>query len=306
MASPIYFDSRQLSDGAFVGPGRITCATLMSTAQLGSTHDREQLYFGTTDGVYASELDASTLSWGEPKKVLALANVAQIVIMPDHPFLMVMTSVSTVPNLGGGDVFTYPLEALDEQDPAAGLEAQGLIDTNKLFFQVGYLGGKAKLCVVEYKTLPDQPTFTIFKFWIRSTFRAVSRAARRGRPVRYLQLQSECLFPGKCTSVHFFEANMIVGTATSGFMVMDFERFDHPSVLNPADASLYFILGRRTSPMPTPLSVSWIEDECLLCYDGQFHRGSALRLQQADYDRSGLQNSPSLSITMGGDRGRRK
>lgn len=53
---------------------------------------------------------------------------------------------------------------------------------------------------------------------------------------------------------------------TKGFEIVDLETLDTQGLLDPADASLDFVQKRENT---RPIAIYRIENEFLLCYDGQ-------------------------------------
>lgn len=68
------------------------------------------------------------------------------------------------------------------------------------------------------------------------------------------------------TSIHFLKTKLCVG-CTNGFEIVDLETLDVQGLLDPADMSLEFVRKRDNL---RPLAIYRIDNEFLLCYDGEF------------------------------------
>lgn len=84
---------------------------------------------------------------------------------------------------------------------------------------------------------------------------------------RRLTLQ-EFYIPTESSSVHFLKTKLCVG-CTKGFEIVDLETLDMQGLLDPSDASLDFVLKRDNV---RPIAIYRIEEDFLLCYDGESSR----------------------------------
>ena len=78
----------------------------------------------------------------------------------------------------------------------------------------------------------------------------------------------EFYIPLQSSSIHFLKTKLCVG-CTNGFEIVDLESLDTQGLLDPADASLEFVHKRENLK---PLAIYRIDNEFLLCYDGELHR----------------------------------
>ena len=76
----------------------------------------------------------------------------------------------------------------------------------------------------------------------------------------------EFYIPVQSSSIHFLKTKLCVG-CTNGFEIVDLDTLDTQGLLDPADASLDFVRKRENLK---PLAIYRIENEFLLCYDGQY------------------------------------
>ncbi len=131
--------------------------------------------YGTDDGVYISTLWETGR---EPVKVLTLKDVSQVDVLEDYQLLIVLsgmfpihldlshvsTLISTllfpfIPSCRAcveRQVITFPLDALDPEDPLAGLKRAKRIASHISFFKAGVSLGKTLVCVI--KTSPLSST----------------------------------------------------------------------------------------------------------------------------------------------------
>lgn len=96
--------------------------------------------YGTNDGVYF----ANFLEHNRPVRVLALIDVSQVEVLEGYRLLIVLSEHS---------VITFPLEALSESDPTAGLRRAKRISSHTSFFKAGVCLGKSLVCVVKASQL---------------------------------------------------------------------------------------------------------------------------------------------------------
>jgi hypothetical protein len=78
-------------------------------------------------------------------------------------------------------------------------------------------------------------------------------------------LAQEFYIPTESSSVHFLKTKLCVG-CTKGFEIVDLETLDMQGLLDPGDSSLDFVLKRDNV---RPIAIYRIEEDFLLCYDGQ-------------------------------------
>lgn len=77
----------------------------------------------------------------------------------------------------------------------------------------------------------------------------------------------EFYIPVQSSSIHFLKTKLCVG-CTNGFEIVDLETLDTQGLLDPADQSLDFVRKREGL---RPLAIYRIDNEFLLCYDGESH-----------------------------------
>ena len=97
-------------------------------------------------------------------------------------------------------------------------------------------------------------------------------------------------------SIHYLKTKLCVG-CTKGFEIVDLETLDTQALLDPQDTSLEFLQKREDAK---PLAIYRIENDFLLCYDGEYLKQNYL------YFDINLckQNSPSMLIGVVGGPGR--
>ncbi len=69
------------------------------------------------------------------------------------------------------------------------------------------------------------------------------------------------------SSIHFLKTRLCIG-CTNGFEIVDLDTLDTQGLLDPADQSLEFVHKRENLK---PLAIYRIENEFLLCYDGELY-----------------------------------
>ena|ERR1700722_11283 len=116
--------------------------------------------YGTDDGVYLSDLRDQSY---DPVKVLNLLDVSQIDILEEFQLLIVLSGVfepicshkliSHEVSFLERQVITFPLEALDPNDPMSGLKRAKRISAHTSFFKAGACLGRTLVCVVKSSPL---------------------------------------------------------------------------------------------------------------------------------------------------------
>jgi hypothetical protein len=67
------------------------------------------------------------------------------------------------------------------------------------------------------------------------------------------------------SSIHFLKTKLCVG-CLKGFEIVDLETLDTQPLLDPADESLEFVIKKDNL---RPMAIYRIDNEFLLCYDGE-------------------------------------
>jgi hypothetical protein len=283
MASLVIFESYPLFDTCLFDSKKVSCAVEWSTGQ--------QLLYGTPEGVFASQLEAKSGTWDVPRKVLSLEQVTHIGVM-ELPQLLVART-------GGGEVYTYPLEALNVMDTAAALHQEKKISTKTTFFELGYCCGQDMICLVNSSSLSST-------FKVRTLTSQSINTAREDATIitPSMQLYREFYIPTTCTGLQYMKTS-IAACSTKGFELVDLPSLDMQSILNPSVVILNFAIKRKT--LPKALKLFKIEEDFLLCYNGEYnmpvvhvtnHHWAHRVLEYAFYvDYDGKRSRPCVMIT---------
>ncbi|XP_006461808.1 hypothetical protein AGABI2DRAFT_185908 [Agaricus bisporus var. bisporus H97] len=237
------FECVTLSESFFAGPNKVNCAAPFSQGR--------KVVYGTDDGVYISDLRESGR---DPIKVLSLLEVSQVDVLEDYQLMIVLSE---------RQVITFPLDALDQIDPMAGLKRAKRISSHTSFFKAGFCLGRVLVCIVKSSQLS-------------STFKALEpidqNVRGRSKPTFKKLLQGgndtlkpfrEFYIPVESTSIHYLKTKMCVG-CSRGFEIVDLETLETQGLLDPEDASLDFVKRRENL---RPMALYRIQNEFLLCYD---------------------------------------
>ncbi|KAG8911710.1 RHO1 GDP-GTP exchange protein 2 [Tulasnella sp. 417] len=237
------FDTLTLSEGFFVGKNYVNSAV--------SFDHGSRIAYGTENGVYFSDLrDRSR----EPVQVLALQYVMQIDILEEYGLLVVLSERS---------VFTIPLDALDANDPTAGMKRAKKISSRTSFFKAGRCLGRTLVCLVKSSALSTtikalEPVAQATRESNKSTLKKLLPGGNDS-----LKIFKEFYIPVETRSIHFLTTKLCVGSAKS-LEVVDLEALETQPLLDPADPSLDFVRKRENA---RPIAIYRIENEFLLCYD---------------------------------------
>ncbi|KAG8926246.1 RHO1 GDP-GTP exchange protein 2 [Tulasnella sp. 418] len=239
----LMFDTVTLSEGFFYGPNKVNCAVPFNQGT--------QIVYGTDNGVYFSDLTDRSK---EPVHVLALLDVSQVDVIEEHELLIVLSERS---------VMTFPLDALDPNDPTAGLKRAKRVASHTSFFKAGTCLGKTLVCVVKASALSSTiKTLVPIEQGVRGKNKPTFRKLLQGGNDT-LRVFREFYIPTESSSIHFLKTKLCVG-CTKGFEIVDLETLDTQGLLDPADASLDFVQKREGV---RPIAIYRIENEFLLCYD---------------------------------------
>ncbi|KAG6869198.1 hypothetical protein C0993_009061 [Termitomyces sp. T159_Od127] len=257
------FDTVVLNEGFFHGPNRVNCAAPFNGGR--------KIVYGTNDGVYFTDLRDTGR---EPTRVLALLDVSQVDVLEDYQLLIVLSGKDT-PGLrlascaadgvrrAERQVITFPLDALDPNDPLAGLKRAKRISSHTSFFKAGFCLGRVLVCIVKssqlsstFKTL--EPIDQNVRGRAKPTFRKLLQGGNDT-----LKLFREFYIPVESTSIHYLKTKMCVG-CSRGFEIVDLESLDTQGLLDPNDENLEFVRKRENL---RPMAIYRIHNEFLLCYD---------------------------------------
>ncbi|KZS94658.1 RhoGEF Rgf2, partial [Sistotremastrum niveocremeum HHB9708] len=239
----LIFETVVITESFFVGVNKVNCAAPFGGGR--------KVAYGTDDGVYFSDL---LYLDREPVKVLALLNVVQVAILEEYQLLVVLSERQVV---------TFPLEALDSQDPLAGLKRAKRVSSHTSFFKAGTCLGKTLVCVVKTSALSStiktlEPIDQQIRGKNKPTFRKLLQGGNDTlRPFK------EFYIPVESTSIHYLKTKLCVG-CTKGFEIVDLETLDTQGLLDPADTSLDFVQKRDNVH---PMAIFRVDSEFLLCYD---------------------------------------
>lgn len=168
-------------------------------------------------------------------------------------------------------------------DPMSGLKRAKRIASHISFFKAGVCLGKTLVCVVKASPLSStiktlEPIDQNIRGRAKPTFRKLLQGGNdtlRVFKVRALSVSlSFCSFntvkqefyiPVQSSSIHFLKTKLCVG-CSNGFEIVDLESLDTQGLLDPADHTLEFVRKRENLK---PLAIYRIDNEFLLCYDGE-------------------------------------
>ncbi|KAF7370346.1 RhoGEF Rgf2 [Mycena sanguinolenta] len=228
-----------LSEG-FFKPNQVNCTAVYNDGRI---------VYGTDDGVYLQEMKK------DPAKVLAAKDVSQVDVLEDSQLLILRSK---------RQVLTFPLDALDSTDPAAGLNRATSI-SKEAFFKVGFC--LDRVLVTTVKTSKLSATFKVLEL-AQATKKLPGESTT-------LKVFKEFYFASEVTSIHYLKTRLCVA-GSSGFGVIDLENLETQGLLDPSDEALHFFAKKpprsflpwqhRAEP-PRPMVMYRIHTEFLLCYD---------------------------------------
>ncbi|KAJ6519136.1 CNH domain-containing protein [Mycena sanguinolenta] len=227
-----------LSEGVFK-PNQVNCAAVYNDGRI---------LYGTGEGVYLHEMKK------DPVKVLAL-NVSQVDVLEDYQLLIVLSE---------RQVLTFPLDALDSQDPTAGIKRATCISKGTSFFKAGFCLNRVLVSTV--KTSKLSTSIKVLE---------PQEAEEMTGQSTTLKVFKEFYLASEVASIHYLKTRLCVAYPHR-FEVVDLEKLETQDLLDPSDEALNFLVEKpprsflpwqRRAPLPCPLAIYRIHTELLLCYD---------------------------------------
>jgi hypothetical protein len=169
-------------------------------------------------------------------------------------------------------------------DPLSGLKRAKRISSHTTFFKAGICLGRVLVCVVKSSPLSStiktlEPIDQNIRGRSKPTFRKLLQGGNDTLKLFRVSYHSynafmldanifckEFYIPVESSSIHFLKTKLCVG-CSKGFEIVDLESLDTQGLLDPADESLEFIKKRENL---RPMAIYRIDNEFLLCYDGQY------------------------------------
>jgi hypothetical protein len=235
----------KLNEGYFKGDTRINCCRPIDGGR--------KLVIGTDNGVYVCESRPKDSSV-KPRRMLDSKLVTQLEVLEQHQILVV---------LADKNVYTFPLEALDPEESAAGPARRGRRICHANYINAGMCNGQTLVCCVKSSSLSS--TVKVFE-----PMDSMVKGKKKGGLARMLASGQEVLKPYKefyipmeSNSIHFLRSKLCVGGAR-GFEIVSLETLETQSLLDQADTSLDFVARRENVK---PIYIERNTSEFLLCYN---------------------------------------
>ncbi|QIW94832.1 hypothetical protein AMS68_000350 [Peltaster fructicola] len=238
------FTMTRLSEGFFSSAVRINCCRPIDGGR--------KMVIGTDYGVYVSERKPKDASQ-RPKRALDVRMVTQIEVLEQHSILIV---------LADKHVYTYSLDALDDNEHPSAPSKKGRRICGATYIDAGMCNGQTLLCCVRSSSLSStvkvfEPTDGMTKSKKKSGF---AKMLASGQEV--LKSHKEFYIPMESNSIHFLRSKLCVGGA-KGFEIVSLETLETQSLLDQADTSLDFVARREGVK---PIYIERNTSEFLLCY----------------------------------------
>ncbi|KAI9653140.1 MAG: RHO1 GDP-GTP exchange protein 2 [Bathelium mastoideum] len=233
-----------LNEGFFTATMRVNCCVPLDGGR--------KLVYGTDVGVYVSERKGKEPPT-RPKRVLENRSVTQIDVLEQHQIFLVLSDKT---------IYSFPLEALDNEDTQNTIAKRGRRICHANFFKVGICNGQHLVCCVKTSALSStikvyEPMDSMTKGKKKS---GLAKMLAGGQDV--LKPYKEFYIPSDSNSIHFLKSKLCVGCAR-GFEVVSLETLETQSLLDQADTSLDFVARRESIK---PIHIERLASEFLLCY----------------------------------------
>ncbi|KAL7621406.1 RHO1 GDP-GTP exchange protein 2 [Parahypoxylon ruwenzoriense] len=208
-----------------------------------------KLIYGTDHGIYVSDRKVKDQA---PKRVIEAQHVTQVDVLEEYGLLLVLSNKS---------LLSYPLAALDPNEPALGKRAKK-IQSNCNFFKAGICLGRHLVCCVKSSALSTtikvyEPNDSMSKGKKQKGFGKMFNAGQDE-----LKAFKEFYIPTESSSVHFLKSKLCVACAR-GFEVVSLETLETQSLLDQADTSLDFVARKEGVK---PIHIERLNGEFLLNY----------------------------------------
>ncbi|KAI5861073.1 CNH-domain-containing protein [Durotheca rogersii] len=208
-----------------------------------------KLIFGTDHGIYVSDRKVKDQA---PKRVIEAQHVTQVDVLEEYGLLLVLSNKS---------LLSYPLAALDPNEPALGKRPKK-IQNNCNFFKTGICLGRHLVCCVKSSALSTtikvyEPNDSMSKGKKQKGFGKMFNAGQDE-----LRAFKEFYIPTESSSVHFLKSKLCVACAR-GFEVVALDTLETQSLLDQADTSLDFVARKEGVK---PIHIERLNGEFLLNY----------------------------------------
>nr|POF22256.1 rho1 guanine nucleotide exchange factor 1 [Quercus suber] len=238
------FAMEKLNEGYFTSTVRINCCRPIDGGR--------KLVIGTDFGVYVSDRKPKDSSQ-KPKRMLEVKLVTQLEVLEQHQILVVLADKA---------VYTYPLEALEDESMAAPSK-RGRRICHANYINAGMCNGQTLVCCVKSSSLSStvkvfEPMDSMTKGKKKS---GLAKMLASGQEV--LKPHKEFYIPMESNSIHFLRSKLCVGGA-KGFEIVSLETLETQSLLDQADTSLDFVARRENVK---PIYIERNTSEFLLCYN---------------------------------------
>ncbi|KAJ3329165.1 RHO1 GDP-GTP exchange protein 2 [Blyttiomyces sp. JEL0837] len=187
-------------------------------------------------------------------KVLDLERIVQVEVLKDYDMILVLSDKV---------LSCFPMDILDARSTEGPARRGKKIGENISFFKVGVCADRMLVCAV--RATPLTSTIKVYEPV------GLGSSKRRGKlgilfksSNDTMRVFKEFYIPTEALNVHFLRTKICVG-CTKGFEIVDLETLDTQGLLDPADSSLDFALGRENL---RPIAIFRIvEAEYLICYN---------------------------------------
>jgi hypothetical protein len=238
------FAMYKLNEGFFNAANRVNCCRPIDGGR--------KMVIGTDLGVYVSDRKPKDASH-KPRRMLDIRLVAQLEVLEQHQILVVLADKA---------VYTYPLEALEDEGAAAPSK-RGRRICHANYINAGMCNGQTVVCCVKSSSLSStvkvfEPMDSMTKGKKKS---GLAKMLASGQEV--LKPYKEFYIPMESNSVHFLRSKLCVGGA-KGFEIVSLETLETQSLLDQADTTLDFVARKENVK---PIYIERNTSEFLLCYN---------------------------------------
>ncbi|ODV98603.1 hypothetical protein PACTADRAFT_48324 [Pachysolen tannophilus NRRL Y-2460] len=207
-----------------------------------------KLLYGTDSGIYLSEIkksDQGKRIVSKPIKIISKINVMQLEVLEGYQTFLVLTDKK---------LLTWPLEILSQTtiDPFKNAKIGKELISHVSFFRVGICNGRMLVCAAKNGSNH-----------IIKVFEPIDPIQQKKLNKRKFKNETkEIVFSSEPVSISFINSRLCVG-CTKGFEIVSIEENKMELLLDPADTSLDFVIGKEGLK---PLEIDRINSYFLLSY----------------------------------------
>ncbi|GME71601.1 unnamed protein product [[Candida] boidinii] len=203
-----------------------------------------RLLYGTDSGIYTADVKVSEKGRvvSTPTKIIAKINIMQLEILEEYQILLALSDKKLI---------YWPLEVLSSHSDASKNSKLGKeLMTHVSFFKIGVCGGRMLVCAAKSSN------------HIIRIYEPIDPIQQKKTKKKFKMETKDINFASEPVSISFLKTKLCVG-CSKGFEIVSLETNAMEQLLDPADTSLDFAIGKEGLK---PLEIDRINSDFLLSY----------------------------------------